>query len=240
MLDRAKHEIVLKNILLDIYRHPVLQAQLAFKGGTCLYLFYDIPRFSTDLDFSLISGVKESDVKPDILHQIFSEYVTIREFTDKRFTWFWSGNYEKGMQNIKLEVSKRHFPDSYTLQDYLGITVRTLDLATMFAHKVCAVTDRRQMVNRDLYDTWWLLKQIAPIREEIIVERTGLKLPEYLTVLLEYIETNIDKRHIVSGLGELLDRPHKDWIRDHLYDDLIVQIKLRMQAESRDLSLHPQ
>lgn len=233
MLDQARHEILQKNILRDIYQNPVLQAQLAFKGGTCLNFFYNLPRFSTDLDFSLLSSVSESGFDPDILHQIFSKYVSVREYTDKRFTWFWSGNYEKGLQNIKVEVSKRNFPDQYELKDFLGITVRTLDLATMFAHKLCAVTDRRQIVNRDLYDTWWLLKQITPIREEIIVERTGKNLPEYLEYLLEYIANKIDKRHIVAGLGELLDRSQKDWVRDHLFDDLIAQVQLRIQAESR-------
>lgn len=233
MLDKAKHEIILKNILRDIYQHPVLQAQLAFKGGTCLYFFYGLPRFSTDLDFSLVSGVSESDFDPGMLHSILSENLSVREHSDKRFTWFWLGNYEKGLQNIKVEVSKRNFPDHYDLKDFLGVSVRTLDLGTMFAHKLCAVTDRRQMVNRDLYDAWWLLKQIVPIRKEIIVERTGKILPEYLEYLLEYVEKNIDKRHIVAGLGELLDRSQKDWIRDHLFDDLIAQIQLRIQAESR-------
>lgn len=230
MLDKARHELLLKNILRDIYQNPMLQAQLAFKGGTCLYLFYDLPRFSTDLDFSLLPGTGESAFDPDILKQIFSQYVSVREYSDKRYTWFWSGSYEKGLQNIKIEVSKGTFPDQYELKDFLGITVRTLDLATMFAHKLCAITDRRQLVNRDLYDTWWLLKQVAPIRDEIVRERTGKNLPEYLKYLLDYISDNIDKRHIVAGLGELLDRPQKDWIRDHLFDDLIAQIQLRIEA----------
>jgi len=233
MLDQAKHEILLKNILRDIYQNPTLQAQLAFKGGTCLYFFFNLPRFSTDLDFSLLSGVEESDFDPDILRQIFSKYVTVREYTNKRFTWFWLGSYEKRLQNIKIEVSKRTFPDQYALKDFLGITVRTLGLATMFAHKLCAVTDRKQMVNRDLFDTWWLLKQIAPIREEIILERTGKNLPEYLQYLQEYIGNNIDKRHIVAGLGEVLERPQKDWVRDHLFDDLVAQIQMRIEAESK-------
>lgn len=222
----------MKNILRDIYQHPILAAQLAFKGGTCLYLFYDLPRFSTDLDFSLAAGVPESAFDPELPQQILSQYLTIREYTDKRFTWFWLGNYEKGLQNIKIEVSKRGYPDQYEPKDFLGITVQTLDLATMFAHKLCAITDRRQMVNRDLYDTWWLLKQIAPINEEIILQRTGKDLPEYLAYLLEFIKNNADRRHIVSGLGELLARPQKDWVRDHLFTNLIAQINLRIEAES--------
>jgi hypothetical protein len=47
-----------------------------------------------------------------------------------------------------------------------------------------------------------------------------------------YIKENVDRKHIVSGLGEVVDRPQKDWIRDHLVDDLLVQIQMRVDAES--------
>jgi predicted nucleotidyltransferase component of viral defense system len=132
-----------------------------------------------------------------------------------------------------VEVSKRKYPDQYKPQDFLGVSIQTLNLATMFAHKLCAITDRRQLANRDLYDAWWLLKQLAPIREEIILERTGKTLPEYLDDLQEYIEKNVNKRHVVAGLGELLDRSQKDWVRDHLLDDLVIQIQMRMEAEAK-------
>ncbi len=232
MLDRKKHEIILKNILREIYQHPVLQSQLAFKGGTCLYLFYGLPRFSTDLDFSLVSGVTGTDFEPAMLTKILHKNLSVKEFFDKRFTWFWLGSYEKGFQQIKVEISKREYPDKYDLKDFLGVSIRTLDLATMFAHKLCAVQDRREMVNRDLYDTWWLLKQLAPINDEIVKLRMGVGVSEYLNLLIAYIKENVDRIHIVSGLGEVVDRPQKDWIRDHLVDDLLVQIQMRADAES--------
>ena len=232
MLDRKKHEIILKNILREIYQHPVLQSQLAFKGGTCLYLFYGLPRFSTDLDFSLVSGVTGTDFEPAMLTEILHKNLSVKEFSDKRFTWFWLGSYEKGFQQIKVEISKREYPDKYDLQDFLGVSIRTLDLATMFAHKLCAVQDRREMVNRDLYDTMWLLKQLAPINDEIVKLRMGVGVSEYLNLLIAYIKENVDRRHIVSGLGEVVDKPQKGWIRDHLVDDLLVQIQMRADAES--------
>ncbi|MDP3142931.1 MAG: nucleotidyl transferase AbiEii/AbiGii toxin family protein, partial [Candidatus Omnitrophota bacterium] len=32
-------------------------SQIAFKGGTALRLFYDLPRFSEDVDYDFLSGI---------------------------------------------------------------------------------------------------------------------------------------------------------------------------------------
>ncbi|HCC84372.1 MAG TPA: hypothetical protein DEP87_01710, partial [Candidatus Pacebacteria bacterium] len=222
----------MKNILRDLYTHPQLQAQLAFKGGTCLNLFHDLPRFSTDLDFSLTHGAKNDVLATEIISKVLGEYLKIDDYFDKYFTWFWLGSYEKGKQRIKLEISKRIYQgDCYQDHDLFGLTVRSLDLATMSAHKLCAVADRKQMANRDLYDTWWLLKKMTPINKQIIYERTNKSLPDYFDHLKEYIEEHVDKKHILLGLGEVLDEPQKDWAKDHLLDELLFQIKLRKEAE---------
>ncbi|MBM3146246.1 MAG: nucleotidyl transferase AbiEii/AbiGii toxin family protein [Chloroflexi bacterium] len=233
MLDRGKHEIILKNILRDIYQHPQLQARLAFKGGSCLYLFYGLPRFSTDLDFTLITEGTDEQFSPRAMSEILGEYLFLSDERQKQFTWFWLGHYEEGMQNIKVEISRRQYPDRFDIQDFLGVTVRTLDLATMFAHKLCAISDRRKLVNRDLFDTWWLLKKMVPIRAEIIEARTGKMLPDHLGYLLTYIRESVDRRHILAGLGELLSQSQKDWARDHLLTELIAQLQMRVDMEGR-------
>src|SRR5260370_144360 len=75
MLDRQKHEQILKNILRDIYTTPALQGKLAFKGGTCLYMFYALDRFSVDLDFNVISP----EFPEDIVNNILKKYITIND-----------------------------------------------------------------------------------------------------------------------------------------------------------------
>ena len=42
-------------ILKDIYTDASISSLLGFKGGTCVYLFYNLPRFSVDLDFDLLT-----------------------------------------------------------------------------------------------------------------------------------------------------------------------------------------
>ena len=60
MIDINKHKYFLVQILKDIYSDIELANCLGFKGGTALMFFYDLPRFSVDLDFNLIKEGKEN------------------------------------------------------------------------------------------------------------------------------------------------------------------------------------
>ncbi len=62
MVDIKKHKFFLFQILKDIYEDKDLAAILGFKGGTALTFFYDLPRFSVDLDFNLLYADKEEMV----------------------------------------------------------------------------------------------------------------------------------------------------------------------------------
>lgn len=56
MLDRQKHEQILKNILRDFYTTTDLEAKLAFKGGTCLYDRYPTISAMSLYSFGLIDN----------------------------------------------------------------------------------------------------------------------------------------------------------------------------------------
>ena len=60
MVDLNRHRFFLVQILKDIYSDMELASILGFKGGTALMFFYDLPRFSVDLDFNLLNLQKES------------------------------------------------------------------------------------------------------------------------------------------------------------------------------------
>lgn len=223
----------MKNILRDIYSDSRLQAQLAFKGGTCLYLFHGLSRFSTDLDFNVRAGVNLQEINPDFITDILKQYLKIEDQYDKHFTLFWFGSYEKNQQGIKVEINKREYiSDTYQENDFFGLTVPSLDLPTMFAHKLCAITDRKELVNRDLYDAWWLFKKLTPINEAVVHERMNKKLVDYLKSLPEYIIAHVKKDYILSGLGELLSQSQKSWVRDHLLKELLFQIEVKIQELS--------
>ncbi|GAH35466.1 unnamed protein product, partial [marine sediment metagenome] len=60
------HKQILIKILVSIFKE--FGGKLGFKGGTCAYLFYELPRISFDLDLDLLSPFEKKDV--DILKAI--------------------------------------------------------------------------------------------------------------------------------------------------------------------------
>lgn len=222
MLDRDSHEIILKRILGDVYTHPTLRTALGFKGGTCLYLFYSLDRFSTDLDFNLIG---DTEITTNV-RTIVTKYLTIEDERSKQNTWFWLGSYEKGKQKIKIEISKRDYPDTYIAKQYYGLSIATMAPDCMFAHKLCAISDRKIVQPRDLYDAWFMFKNNFEINEEIIKIRTGKNVHEYVNFLITFLPKHVSKNTILAGLGELMNTSRKNWVKDYLVDDLLYELNI--------------
>ena len=225
MLDQTKHKQVMTRILLGLMSEKSLAAKLGFKGGTALYLFYELDRFSTDLDFDLVGNGGEAEIK--LINKIMADNLAITDQKNKRFTWYWMGSYEKGEHKIKLEVNTRQYPNEYELKDFRGYSIRIMKPEYMMAHKLCAVLDRTHLQNRDLYDVWWMLKHDFPIKEEIVKLRMGENLQKYWGSLLKKVDDIPADYDILSGLGELMDYRKKDWIKIKFLKELRVELASR-------------
>jgi predicted nucleotidyltransferase component of viral defense system len=226
MLERTQHEIILKKILADVFSDKKLQTVLAFKGGTCLYFFYDLDRFSTDLDFNLLSDKLDTENMTTIL----SKYLTLEENISKRNTWLWVGTFKKGKQKIKIEISKRSFDDTYENKDFYGFTVPTMSTDCMFAHKLCAITDRKRLQNRDIYDSLFMFEKGFKINEKIIKERTGKDLSTYYRDLIHFIEKKVKPNLILNGLGEVLNEKQKAFTKANLINRILFELKIRIKS----------
>lgn len=77
MFDISSHKYYLVRILKDIYSDPLLSSVLGFKGGTAHMLFYNLPRFSVDLDFNLLDKT-ESDLVFQKLRNILSALAKLK------------------------------------------------------------------------------------------------------------------------------------------------------------------
>jgi len=229
MLDNARHRVILIEILKDIYTDPELRTALGFKGGSAAMLFYGLPRFSVDLDFDLLKGEKKSLVFEKV-KTIIEKYGTLREAREKRFTLFYVLSYEKGENTVKVDISKRDTLSSFEPRSYLGISMLVMKPEDMLAGKLSALFTRRKLAMRDVFDTWYFLKNKWPVNQEIFQARTGLTLEEGLDKAIELV-SGISRRSILQGLGELLDQSQKDWARDKLMEEVVFYLRLLREAQ---------
>lgn len=223
MIDIKLHRKYLFNILSDIYSSPI-GAYLGFKGGTMLYYFYKLDRFSVDLDFDLLNE-KKADIVGKEVKKILEKYGNIIDEKNKFFNIFFLLNYRKDRQGLKIEISKRNSAFCrYETKSFYGKSAIILNLEDAFAQKLAAATDRKRIASRDFYDIYFLLKNNFNFNEKIIKERTGKNAISYFRDLKKFIEKNITEWNVLAGLGELINPKQKDWVKKNLKKELLSQI----------------
>ena len=231
-LNTTTHKNILIKILKDIYTDSTIGPLLGFKGGTAVYLFYNLNRFSVDLDFDLLDAEKEDYVFEQI-KKILENYGAIKEAEKKRFNLFYVLAYDDkvpGAQNIKVEINRREFGSKYEVKSYLGISMKVMVQEDMFAHKLCAMYERIGKTNRDIFDVWYFLQNEWPVNKKIVEERTSMIFKEFLQKCVDSLEKMTDQ-NILSGMGELLDAKQKDWVKAKLRTETIFLLKLKLQNE---------
>lgn len=219
MFDISSHKYYLVRILKDIYSDPLLSSVLGFKGGTAHMLFYNLPRFSVDLDFNLLDKT-ESDLVFQKLRNILSAYGQIKDEAQKYYGLLLVLNYGAHNRNLKLEISNREYKDRYQNLNYLGIMIKVMHVEDMFTHKLCALTDRKSIAGRDVFDIYYFLKDNIKINHEIIKQRTNMDVSEYIDYSI-YTIKNIKKTSLLNGIGELVDEDAKSFVKNKLQDETI-------------------
>lgn len=210
-------------LLKDIYTDAELANCLGFKGGTALMFFYELPRFSVDLDFNLL--VTE---KTDIVHQkirkIVLKYGKIHDEAQKFYGSLIVLDYGTAERKLKIEISNRGGNETYDILNLLGISMKVMSLVDMFANKLCALLDRREIVNRDIFDCWFFMSHQTPVNQIIIEKRVGKPLSDYLQDCVDAIE-NLPNKSLLDGMGELVNPELKAFIRNKLRSEIITLLR---------------
>lgn len=227
-LDYSKHKNIMLQILKDIYSDISIASYLGFKGGTAALLFYSLPRNSIDLDFDLLDDTKEEEVFNKI-QKITESYGTITESKMKHFNLLNVISYQKGVQQIKVEVNRRQFGSRYEIKTLLGISMLIMVKEDMFAHKLMAMYERIGKTSRDIFDVYFFYKNNWGINKKIVEARSNLSFKETLVKCIKMLE-EMDNKHILDGLGELLTESQKDWAREKLKNETIFQLKLNLEV----------
>lgn len=227
MLDQKLHRKIMFEILRDIYNSD-LGFILGFKGGTMLYFFYNLDRFSVDLDFDLLDITKENTVLKKI-EKILKPYGKIYDVYNKKHTLFALLNYKNGERNLKIEISKRIvYENKYEFKNLYGTDIKCMTIEDSFAHKLLAATGRRVAVNRDFFDLYSFWKNGYEFNQEIIKKATEKSVKEYLKFLRDYVEKNLNQKNVLQGLGELVSAKQKDWIKKNLKQELLNYIDFNL------------
>lgn len=160
--------------------------RLVFTGGTALRILFELPRFSEDVDFSLVEGQTDFDfasLRQDLLKELRLAGYRVEEKPSRErtvvntFLKFPGLPYELGLSghtdevlSVKVEVDTNPPAGGQT---ELGLVTRYhmmyhvlhYDLRTMLAGKLHALCFRPYAKGRDLYDLLWFLtthKQVEP------------------------------------------------------------------------------
>lgn len=221
-MDIAKHRYFMMQVLLAIFRDKELSLRLAFKGGTSLLMFHQLPRFSTDLDFNLLDEMYAEEVFHKI-HNILLKFGKIDDEAMKFHEPLLVLNYG-GNRMLKVEISCRQYDNHYETMTLAGTDVRTMTMPDMFAHKLCALGERT--TPRDIFDVWFFLQRGTDINPNIVRLRTGFSVAEYSALCAEQVRKT-SSRQLMQGLGELLnDRISKSFVKNNLIENAAASLEV--------------
>ena len=194
--------------------------------------FYDLPRFSVDLDFNLIRPEKEALVYEKI-RKIVMRYGTISDEAKKFHGPLIVMDYGFGERKLKVEISNRFFDDRYEVKNLLGINMLVMIPQDMLAHKLCALLDRPALTNRDIFDCWFLMNKQTALNIAIIESRMKMDSSAYLQKCIHRLEAMSDKG-LLHGIGELMDSETKKFVRTKLRTETIRLLKFYKEFPIRE------
>ena len=230
MLNKEKHQLIMGQILRDIYSDTSISSLIGFKGGSCAYFFYGLTRFSVDLDFDLFSADEVTQkLVHEKIHGILGKCGDIKDNYIKRNTIFFLLSYGDADHNVKVEANVRilisDIKKHYEVKEYLGISMLTGKKDYLFASKLAALTTRNETAMRDIYDIWFFGTNHWDINAEVIKARTGKTIREYIADCIPVIEV-IKDNEILRGLAELLPgEKEKEWVKTRLRKEVVFLLK---------------
>ncbi len=190
----AVREVMQEIALAGLYRGGFFN-KAAFYGGTCLRIFHGLPRFSEDLDFSLLQTRREFSLVPyfktvveefasfgfevDILERkkVVSTAI-VSAFLKKNSSIYDVQVTGQKLVKIKFEVDtdpplKFATEEKLLLQPY-SFYVKCFSLPDLFAGKTHALLFRQwksRVKGRDWYDFEWYVRRGTPLNLTHFCER---------------------------------------------------------------------
>jgi uncharacterized protein YifN (PemK superfamily) len=233
------HKSTLHRLLMEIVDRPLMAQSLAFKGGSCAAMLGYLDRFSVDLDFDVLEGADEAELRK-IFHQVFEQlgFSVTLEFEKVLFFQLRypsspgkRNSLRVGASNIRVESNQykvQYFPEIDRL-------INSQTIETMFANKLVAVMDRyaqhQTIAGRDIYDIHHFFVQGYAYDGAVIRERTGMEPKEYFGNLIDFIKEHVTQTIINEDLNSLMPSNQFQQVRKILIPEtlsILAQEKRRL------------
>lgn len=202
-----------------------------FKGGTALYKIYSLPRFSEDLDFSVLGDIKKKEIEEVIetaAKKCKMKIKSKKEIKDSiLFKLSFKGILTK-YNTLRIDINLKQKVFEYEVKNYISdfvdinpFSLKVLSLKEMIAEKIHSLLKRTKA--RDLFDLFFLLRLEKPEKE--IIEKKlkifGIKFNNELIkkkikdveplwekelsafVLTELPEFNVVKNFVIENLSKV-------------------------------------
>lgn len=178
-MSQVEQDLIICRALVDIYRHPLLAEQLAFRGGTALFKLHLKPaRYSEAIDLVQMHAGSLGPIMDAIQGQL-NPWLGIpkRKQSEGRVTLIWRVDSEEGLPlQLKVEINSR---EHFTVLGYKqfqfemasrwhtdSATISTYAIDELLGTKLRALYQRKK--GRDLFDLWHAATNLAVNPEAIV------------------------------------------------------------------------
>jgi len=185
-------------------------AKVYFKGGTAIHLLFGAPRFSEDLDFTVMLS---EAIFMQLINSVFSEvskneeisFKQRRTIAGKTFLLTAKPGILPYATFINLDFSFREKviqPEKSTIDTPYPILFNSfiyhLSLEEMCAEKIRAIFTRQK--GRDFYDLWFLISKGVSINNELVEEKL-----QHYKITVSQFKSLLDKTKNFSKKDFILD-----------------------------------
>lgn len=151
--------------------------RLVFKGGTCLYKLYGLPRFSEDLDFSTLeeketAGALAEGLVSEVSGKIGAEVKSVKKMESSMIVKLGFAGILTEYNSLRIDINLKNAVFGYDVRQYVPpyidispFSMKVLNTKEILAEKVHALFARDKA--RDMYDLFFLLRFVEPDRELI-------------------------------------------------------------------------
>jgi predicted nucleotidyltransferase component of viral defense system len=223
-------------LLINLFKQNFAH-RLAFKGGTFAYFFYDLDRFSTDIDLDVMDGNLDAELLESFTNFLCSQGEVKVEY-ENPIGYRYRLSYDNDSLPIKIDLNARIWKSNkYEIVNMRGISLYAMDKGSIFGNKLFAASQR--IAARDLRDIHFFFRKVFPINKEVIEERIDVyeyqkehnvnTYTDYIKYLASFIAKNITSKHIVdANLGVVLTDEQKHRARKYLKEEIIQYLSLEI------------